>query len=87
MLRLPSWDLLPVLPADKLGLDLIEIGWADATPDVPGKLLDHESPHIVLSGADTQDAVRWGRGHGIAMFEGRAALAGQPATRSAVPAR
>jgi len=78
MLRLPTCDLLPVLPTEKLGLDLVEIGWSAAATALANTLLDQEASLMLLARADTADAIKWGRTHGIALFEGRAAMPGQP---------
>jgi hypothetical protein len=45
---------------------------------LPSTLLDQEASRMLLARADTADAIKWGRTHGIALFEGRAAMPGQP---------
>ncbi len=88
MLCLPDSDMLPVLPMAKLGLDLVEITWSPAALMVPAELIEREAGHMVLAKADTAEAIAWGQSHGIALFEGRAALPGMPTfAPPPVPAR
>jgi hypothetical protein len=81
LLRLPAGALLAVLPTSRLGLDFVEIGWSAAAVALPSDLLDQEAGKVVLAGADSADALAWGQAQGISLFEGRAALPGQPPDR------
>lgn len=67
-------DLLPVFPLERLGLDLLQLEWsrdclrpgmADMLPDLS---------QVVLGHADTGEAVAWGTGIGISLFQGRVAM-------------
>jgi hypothetical protein len=78
VLRLADCVLLPVVPVERLGLDLVEIVWSRAAMALPPDLLDREAGRTILSGADTAEAVAWGWAHGIAWFEGLAVTPGQP---------
>jgi len=86
LLRLPAADLLAMLPPARLGFDLVEITWSQAAIALAADLLDQEEGRIVLAGADSADALVWGRAHGIGLFEGRLAVPGQPAAGSLIPA-
>jgi hypothetical protein len=77
LLRLPEYRLLPVLPVARLGLDLVEIPWSRAAVALPTDLLEREAGQMILSGADTAEALVWGWAHRIAWFEGRAVAPGQ----------
>lgn len=69
---------LALLPPERLGLDLVQLRYtpALATAALPAGLAPE---HVVLSRADGAAAIAWGRGHGITLFQGRAA---QPSGRS-----
>jgi len=79
LLRLPGCGLLPVLPIARLGLDLAELGWSPAAITLPADLLEAMAERLLLGGADTAEALLWGRAHGIALFAGRAVAPGAPA--------
>lgn len=84
LLRLPQWSLLPALPPARLGLDLAAIAWSHAALTLPSDLLEQEGSRIVLTGADTADALAWARAYDITLFEGRAVVPGRPAAGLAV---
>lgn len=67
-----SADLLPVLPPERLGLDLVMLPWSAACtrPGFAAVLPDRAK--IVLGDADTAEAVAWGLSVGITLFQGRA---------------
>jgi hypothetical protein len=73
LLRAAAGTLLPVLPAARLGMDLAELPWSEGTMALPTDLLDEAAERLVLVGADSAEAVAWGRANGIRLFEGRAA--------------
>lgn len=67
-------DLLPMFPLDRIGMDFLQLRWSDAVAAMGGQVIE-DAGRIVLSHADTQQAVTWGRSHGITFFQGRAAVA------------
>jgi hypothetical protein len=72
LLRGISGALLGAFPLRRLGLDLLELRWSpDLAGGGAGPLLP-EAARVVLTRADSADALAWGRGQGIALFEGRA---------------
>jgi len=79
LLRLPDCSLLPALPPVRLGLDLVEIAWSRAATTLPIDLIEQEGGRIVLTGADTVDALAWARAFDITLFQGRAVVPGRRA--------
>jgi hypothetical protein len=76
LLRDIDADLLPVLPLQRIGLDLMQLRWHGALAPLVAAGSDLHLPdgdRCVLVQADTRDAVEWGRARGIALFHGRAA--------------
>ncbi len=69
-------DLLEVFPLRRIGLDLMRLYWS---PELARRDPDQALPdaaQIVLSRADTADALAWGREQGIKLYQGRAAVPG-----------
>jgi hypothetical protein len=71
-LRAVGLESLAVLPPARLGLDRAHLRWSPAllTRDLEAEGAD--VARLVLSRADSQQAVAWGRVQGIALFQGRA---------------
>lgn len=61
-------ELARVLPAGALGFDLVYVGWVGVASD-PG---DPSPARIVLTGANTPEALAWGQSYGVTLFEGAA---------------
>lgn len=74
LLRDVEAELLPMLSLDRFDPDYVALRWAESLPS-PGVLSLPRPERIVLSRADTQDAVRWGAAQGIRLFKGRALAA------------
>ena len=81
MLRGVTADVLPMFPLRLLGLDLIELRWSRQMREVD--LMDL-ARQVVLSRADTPDAIDWAAAQGIGFFKGAMAQAGR---RFSAPAR
>ena len=62
--------VLPLLPPDRLGLDLVQLRWSPGLP-AAATSLPATPGSVALTGADTAAAVGWGWERGIALFEGR----------------
>jgi len=74
LLRGVEAALLPVLPLERLGLDLLELRWRPSLDDDLGNALG-DPGRIVLAHADTAAAIAWGRTQRIALFQGAGAMA------------
>lgn len=78
LLRGVDAELLPMLALDRLDPDYVALRWTPALME--GALAETPLPldpaRVVLSRADTGDAVRWGSERGITLFQGKAAEAG-----------
>lgn len=69
-------DLLELFPLRRIGLDLLQLRWS---PELTRRHADQvlpDAPNIVLSRADTAQALGWGRDCGIQLYQGYAAVAG-----------
>ena len=62
------------LPAARLGVDLLQLRWSATLAATCLERLGAEPAGTVLAGADTEEAVAWGRREGIALFQGWAAV-------------
>jgi hypothetical protein len=62
--------LMPVLSAERLGLDFVRLRWEADAAD--GRSVVPERERVVLGHTDTPQALAWGRAQGLALFEGRA---------------
>ncbi len=69
-------NLLPVLPLDRLGLDLLMLQWSAGCtrPEMRSELPD--PARLVLSQAHDAEAIGWGISVGIKLFQGRAVADG-----------
>lgn len=67
-------DLLPMFPVDRIGVDFLQLRWSDALLAIGGGAIEDPS-RIILSHADTHQAINWGRLQGIALFQGHMAVA------------
>ncbi len=65
-------ELAPVLPAGRLGFDFVHLRWAEAWAGLAPDLASMSPAAIVLAGADTAEAVAWGRAQGVTLFQGAA---------------
>ncbi len=66
-------DVLPVVPLDRLGLDLLWLRWSPDCLTEAFAALVADPARLVLGDADTNEAVAWGTSVGITLFQGRAA--------------
>jgi hypothetical protein len=76
-LDVPEIAVLPLLPAARLGVELVRLHWSPALPlaaqRLPGGLaaaLPQGPERVVLIGADRAAAIGWGWEEGITLFEG-----------------
>lgn len=67
-------DLLPMFPLDRIGLDFLQLRWSDSVAAIGGRVIE-DAGRLILSHADTRQAMTWGRLHGITFFQGRMAQA------------
>lgn len=75
-------DLLDLLPLERIGLDLVGLRYSADLARRGTKLHLPDPDCVILGRADTPEALAWGRAHGIAFYQGRAAPPG-----AAPPAR
>ena len=68
--------LLPALDVAALGIDFAELRWFPALAGLDPAALQAGATRWLLSGADNEDALRWGHGAGIGLFQGEAAQPG-----------
>jgi hypothetical protein len=65
-------ELLGALPPARLGVDWVHLRWSPALLAFDLEAEGHDPAQFVLSRADCQQAVAWGRVQGITLFAGRA---------------
>jgi hypothetical protein len=70
LLRSVTADLVPVLPLDRMELDLLELAWSPSLANL--EMLPARPEAIVLVRVDSRGAVDWGRSQGIGLFRGAA---------------
>jgi hypothetical protein len=71
LLRGITADLLPVFDLGQIGLDLMQLRWSPNLTRLSRAPLAAVVDRIVLSHADTSEAIAWGVSHGISKFQGR----------------
>ncbi|MBK1661642.1 hypothetical protein, partial [Paracraurococcus ruber] len=69
-LDLPGPELLPALPLDRVGMDLLRLPWSPELA-AAAPLLPAGPEQVVLTGADRAAAIGWGWEAGVTLFEGR----------------
>lgn len=69
-LRNVTAELLPVFDLHRLGVDIMELQWSDAVAIIGPELVLPNASAIVLSHADTPDAITWGLAHGVTLYRG-----------------
>ncbi len=74
MLRNVTADLLAVFQLGRIGLDLMELRWSDTLGRIDRDMVLTDARNIVLSHADTPDAIAWGLAHDIPLYQGAMAL-------------
>eukprot|EP01037_Dinobryon_pediforme_P009365 gene9365-9445_t len=72
MLRNVTADLLPVLPVARLGVELLQLQWSEACAALEPAHMPADLAQIVLSRADSANAIAWGVTCGISLFQGMA---------------
>ncbi len=75
LLRGVTAALLPLLCLPPMELDYVQLRWSPDLMRVAPALLRAGTAEWVLSRADDDDAVQWGRDQGFALFRGRALAA------------
>jgi hypothetical protein len=65
-------ELLGVLPPARLGVAWVHLRWSPSLLTLDLEAEGHDPAQLVLSRADCQQAVAWGRVQGITLFAGRA---------------
>jgi hypothetical protein len=78
LLRGVTADLLPMFPLARTGLDYLQLRWSPSLMPPDSGVVLEDASRIVLSQADSRQAVSWGVAHGITLFQGQMAV---PATR------
>ncbi len=63
--------LLPVLPVQRLGLDLVYVRWSEDLPTLDLAAQHAEPSRIVLGQTDHHTALEWGIAQGIGLFAGK----------------
>jgi hypothetical protein len=63
--------LMPMLPARRLGVDLVHLPWSAELAATGLTTLQLDAPRVVLSGANNDAAIRWGIKQGIFLYTGR----------------
>jgi hypothetical protein len=76
MLRTMTPPLLPLLDLAALELDFVELQWSAPLHGFDPAALRAGSARWLLSEADDEAALRWGRAAGIGLFQGQAAQPG-----------
>lgn len=74
VLRGVTADLLDVFPLRRIGLDLLQLRFSPELTRAGADLALPEGGRIVLSRADSGEALAWGRAQGVVLYQGRAAL-------------
>jgi hypothetical protein len=73
LLRGITAERLALFPRRRSGLDLLQLHWSPALAAAGVEALLPEADTVVLSGADTADAVAWGRAHRVRLYQGNLA--------------
>ena len=74
LLRGITTELLDLFPLRRTGLDLLRLRWSPELVRRGPELMLPDAGNIVLSRADTAEALAWGREQGILLYQGRATL-------------
>jgi hypothetical protein len=61
---------LPLLPLDRLGLDLLQVSWSAALASAEIAASLPRPAAIVLAGVDSVAALAWGQAHGVVFYQG-----------------
>lgn len=85
LLRAGDTGVLPLLPLDRLGLDLLQLPWSATLAESGADITDVAAGRLVLGHADAPAAIAWAGSRGISLFQGHA-VAPAP-TRVAPPRR
>jgi hypothetical protein len=78
LLRDVCMELLPMFPLPRIGADFIELIWSPALVRQDLRRMVHDIGRVVLSRADTPQAVTWGRVNGVTLFQGQAIVPADP---------
>ncbi len=78
LLRDVSMELLPMFPLSRIGADFIELTWTPALVREDLRRMVQDIGRVVLSGADTPQAVTWGHVNGVTLFQGQSILPADP---------
>jgi hypothetical protein len=78
LLRDVSLAFLQVFPLSRTGADFIELTWTPALVPEDLSRMVHDVGRVVLSRADTPQAVTWGHVNGISLFQGRSIVPSDP---------
>lgn len=76
MLRGMTPELLELVPPERIGLDLVALRYSAALARRTDALPFADPDAVVLTRADTPEALSWGRAQGIALYQGRAVRPG-----------
>ena len=77
LLRGITAERLPLFPRHLSGLDLLQLRWSPALAAAELEALLPEHTTLLLSGVDTPEALAWGRGHRIRLFQGKLVAPGR----------
>jgi hypothetical protein len=73
-LRNITAELLPVFDLHRLGVDIMELHWSDAVASIGPEVILPNASSVVLSHANTPDAIIWGLAHGVTLYRGEMAI-------------
>ena len=78
LLREVSMELLPMFPLSRIGADFIELCWTPALVREDLRRMVNDVGRVVLTKADTSQAVTWGNVSGISLFQGQSVIPADP---------
>ena len=67
-------ESLPMFPLPRIGLDFLQLRWSAEVAALDAASSGTAPPSIVLTGADDDDAIAWGRAQGLSLFQGAKAI-------------
>lgn len=78
VLRGMSLEMLPLFPFARTGVDYLELDWAPALLREDLRRLAGDCGRVILTRADTPQAITWGNVNGVTLFQGQLAVPSDP---------